>query len=172
MKPLLTPTAAETIRNVRQALENLIRPATAGSSAYSYATTAIGLCRHAEIRLELEGQQLFDEIARLRPLLERAATIMASHHHGGEVAEAIRATLRRERDPLVYPTLAATGEEVAVLRQHVCDIQAIIIPEDEAGTASAEVTALREDIRAYIGWQLVEQGKIVEPAFRGRGPRR
>ncbi len=172
MKPLLTPTAGETIRNIRQGLEDWIRPATQGSAAYSYATTAIALCHHVESRLELEGQQLFDEIARLRPLLARAAEVMDGHDKGAALAAAIRRALAEERDPAVYPTLSATAEQVAQLRQLVCDIQDIVIPQDEAGQASDAVKALREDIRSYIGWQLEEQGKIVEPAFRGRGPRR
>jgi len=172
MKPLLTPTAVETLRTMRQALEDWVRPATQGSSAYSYATTVIALCHHVETRVELEGQQLFDEIARLRPLLSGAAEIMERHPRGGAVAADIRQTLVRERDPQVYPTLSATGDEVAQLRQHICDVQDIIIAEDEAGVASAEIKVLRADIRDYIGWQLDEQRKIVEPAFRGRGPRR
>lgn len=172
MKPVLTPTAVETLATVRQALEDWIRPATEGSSAYSYATTAIALCHHVESRLQLEGQQLFDEIARLRPLLAHAAEVMDGLAEGGAIAAQIRQSLDRKSDPAIYPTLAATAEEVALLRHHVCTVQDIIIPQDEAGSASTEVKALREKIRDYIGWQLEEQGKIVEPAFRGRGPRR
>jgi hypothetical protein len=172
MKPLLTPTAAETIRNVRQALEDWIRPATEGLGASSYATTAIALCRHVEIRLENEGQQLFDEIARLQVLLARAADVMANHTTGGHLVPGIRQALSEQRDHSVYPTLSMTAALVARLRQHVCDIQDIIIPEDEAGTALPDVQALRAEIRRYIGWQLEEQRKIVEPAFRGHGPRR
>lgn len=172
MKPVLTPTATETVRNIRQGLEDWIRPATAGSSAYSYATSAIALCYHVEQRLENEGQQLFDEITRLRTVLANAAALMETRTDGGDVAASIRATLATERDPSVYPTLTATSEEVAQLRQHVCDVQDIVIPECEAGTASDAVKALREEIRTYIGWQLEEEQKIVEPAFRGRGPRR
>lgn len=172
MKPLLTPTAVETLRTMRQALEDWVRPATRGSSAYSYATTVIALCHHVEARVEREGQQLFDEIARLRVLLSGAADVMERHSAGAVVAAGIRETLACGRDPAVYPTLSATGEEVARLRRHVCDVQDIIIAEDEAGVASAEAKALRADIRDYIGWQLDEERKIVEPAFRGRGPRR
>lgn len=172
MKPLLTPTATETVRNVRQALEDWIRPATEGSSASSYATTAIALCRHVEIRLEQEGQQLFDEIARLHVLLARAADVMEVHPRGAHLVPDIRRLVSQKRDPSVYPSLSMTSQEVAQLRQQVCDIQDIIIPEDEAGDAHVEVKALRAEIRQYIGWQLEEQQKIVEPAFRGSGPRR
>ncbi|MEJ7935046.1 hypothetical protein WG907_12340 [Sphingobium sp. AN558] len=172
MKALLTPTATETVRNVRQALEDWIRPATEGSSASSYATTAIVLCRHVEIRLEQEGQQLFDEIARLHVLLARAADVMASHPHGARLVPGLRRVLSEKRDPSIYPSLSLTSEDVARLRQHVCDIQEIIIPEDEAGKALPEVKALRAEIRHYIGWQLEQQQKIVESAFRGNGPRR
>lgn len=172
MKPILTPTATETVRNVRQALEDWIRPATQGSNAYSYATTAIALCHHVEIRLELEGQQLFDEIARLRLLLDGSVGVMERHEKGAAIAAGIRRTLSENRDPMVYPTLSATSGYVARLRQHVCDLQNIIIAEDEAGIASDEVRALRGAIRDYMAWQLNEEGKIVEPAFRGRGPRR
>ena len=172
MIPLLTPTAVETVRNIRQALEDWIRPATQGSNAYSYATTAVALCHHVEMRLEHEGQQLFDEIARLRVLLAHAADVMEGHGKGVAVAALIRRTLDDKGDPSIYPTLTATSHQVARLRQLICEVQDIIIPEDEAGIASDAAKALRGEIRDYLAWQLDEKGRIVEPSFRGRGPRR
>jgi hypothetical protein len=167
MKPLLTPTAAEVVRCVRDTLETLITPALKGRSEFSYATTANHLLTLVERRLESEGQTLLDEIRKLHGIFPDALAWLATQPGNDALSTAISASLRRERDPNVYPSLRLMAEEVAALRQHVCDLL-LLLQKSENGAGSQ----LHAALRSYIAWQLEQEGSIVEPSFVGRGPRR
>jgi hypothetical protein len=56
--------------------------------------------------------------------------------------------------------------EVGRLRQHVCDLLILLQSLNGAGAD------IHNEIRAYIAWQIEQEGKVVEPSFLGFGPRR
>jgi hypothetical protein len=167
MKPILTPSAAETVRCVRETLETWIAPALTGKSEISYVTTAAHLLSFVEGRIEHEGQLLFDEIRQLHGLFPQALDWLATRPGSEALAEAIRASLDFKRDPEIYPSLSLVADEVALLRRHVCDLLVLLNRADSSGGE-----ALHAALRAYIDRQLAQEGMIVETAFRGRGPRR
>lgn len=164
--PILTPTPAEVLGCVRQTLENVIAPALKGGAEQSFAVTMTHLLSYVERRIDNEGQLLFDEIVRLKELLARARDWLPENDAlAGRIAD----SLSVQRDPAVYPSLKLLAREVAVLRQHVCDLLLML----QAAEPDAGAEALHQAVRDYIVWQLEEEGaRIFEPAFVGRGPRR
>ncbi|HUD90863.1 hypothetical protein [Sphingobium sp.] len=170
MKPILTPTATEVVRCVRETMESGIIPTLSGRTERSNAATIQHMLRYVEYRLETEGQLLFDEIAYLRDLFPIALAWLEGRAEGEELAVAIRQSIEAQPDPAVYPSLSRLGERVAMLRQHICDLLLLL---QAAPEGDREATALHEQVRAYIVWQLEQEGgKLVEPAFVGHGPRR
>ena len=170
MKPQLLPGVTDIVRNVREVTRDLLAPALAGDSERSAAATIDHMLRYAERLIEHQGQALLDEEARLKALLPSVADWLAARPESAPLAGAIRATLAHARDPAVYPTLGMMADDVALLRQHVCD--ALLALQQLGDARGAEGEAVHAGLRAYIRWQLEEEGRLVEPAFLGHGPRR
>ena len=171
MKPILTPTAAEVVRCVRETIESVLKPALQGRSEFSYATSATHLLAFVERRLEDEGQILLDEVNYLRGLFPDALSWLATQPHTSALCAAITESLQFKRDADIYPSLRLMSEQLGPLRQHVCDLLLLLQAAENNGRSAAG-DELHSSLRRYIAWQLEREGTIVEPAFRGRGPRR
>jgi len=169
MKPILTPTAVEVLRCVHETMESGIIPSLTGKTERSNAATIQHMLRFVENRMEQEGQTLFDEIARLRAFLPTTFAWLEAQAKGAALVPAIKATVETRRPAEVYPTLTMVSDDVAALRQHVCDLLELLHAAPEG---DAEARRLHAEVRAYIVWQLEQEGSIVEPTFVGNGPRR
>lgn len=171
MTPMLVPTTTEVVRCVRETLDQVLTPALTGDMARSAAATMSHMLAFVEQRIEHEGQALLDEIGRLTALFGRAVDWLDTQSNARSLRSAIEASLAETPDPSVYPSLDLLAQRVAVRRQHVCDLleRLQIASAEDRGEAG---DALHQSLRDYIAWQLAEEGKIVEPAFVGRGPRR
>lgn len=169
MKPILTPTAAEVLRCVRETMDSGIIPSLTGQTERSNAATIQHMLRFVEYRIDREGQVLFDEIARLRELLATALPWLEGRAEAAALRTAIADILATTRDPAIYPALGLLGDEVALLRQQVCDLLILLHAAPPADAVSAD---LHGQVRHYIVWQLKQEGTIVEPAFVDQGPRR
>jgi len=169
--PMLVPTASDELRSIAGELESVILPALQGQVERSTVATMLHLLRHAGLRLSLEGQLLFDEIVYLRPLLARAAEWLGPQDALGARAGAA-ATAQSwspAAAPFEYPSLDRVARRVAELRQIVDELLVVLharAPDDP------QADGLHAAVRTYIGWQIEQEGKLVEPAFRGWGPRR
>jgi len=170
MKPILTATASEIVHCVRKALEDWVRPVLQGKSELSYVTTASHLLSYVEHMIEHEGQMLLDETILLRDILSRAVDWLHGRDGAMDLKSSIAAYLLETRPINVYPSLRIIGEEVALLRQHICDLLSLLHRENSDADLHAQ--DLHAEIRKYIAWQLVQETRLVEPSFRGRGPRR
>jgi hypothetical protein len=169
MTPILTPTATEVLRCVRETMESGIIPSLSGRTERSNAATIQHMLRFVEHRIDKEGQLLFDEIAYLRDLFPAALDWLAGRSDAAALKAAIGRAVDATPDPSVYPSLARLGETVAALRQHVCDLLLLLQVAPESDGQAAD---LHQVLRDYIVWQLEQEGSMVEPAFIGHGPRR
>ncbi len=170
-KPMIVPTAADVIRCIEETMERVIQPALTSLSDRSAATTIRHLLHYVAIRIDAEGQILFDDAKRLRAVLAECLAWLDARPDAESLAAAIRETLNRERDPEIYPSPVLIAGEVASLRQHVSEVLALLLKlaPDDRGAAGE---ALHQTLRDYIVWQVEQEAKIIEPAFVGRGPRR
>lgn len=169
MTPILTPTATEVLRCVRETMESGIIPSLSGRTERSNAATIQHMLRFVEYRIDREGQLLFDEIAYLRDLFPTALDWLVDQASADALRNAIERTVGATPDPTIYPSLARLGETVAALRQHVCDLLLLLQAAPESDGRAAD---LHQKLRDYIVWQLEQEGSMVEPAFIGHGPRR
>jgi hypothetical protein len=167
MKPMLLPTVEETLRCIRDSLQEAIAPALTTQTLRSSMASTIHLLHYIERRVEDEGQMRYDEIEKLRGVVAEILAFADNHREGAKLAAAIRQTLGAKRDPGVYPSLKLLAEDVGQMRQHVCD--ALLLVQSASG---ADSDKLRETLHGYAVWQLVQEEKLMTAAFRGRGPRR
>lgn len=167
---MIYPTVGDVIRRCGEAMDNVVIPGLSELKDRSSATTIRHLLNFAADRIDIEGQLLFDEIARLHDLLGKTAEHFGTRpERDGEVESWLtetRATLERQRDPNLYPALPMLAEEVNHLRGLVSRALVMLKGEQDSGAA------MRKEIREYIAWQIEQEAKLIEPAFRGRGPRR
>ena len=167
---MIYPTVGDVIRRCGEAMDNVVIPGLTALKDRSSATTIRHLLNLAADRIDVEGQLFFDEITRLRGLLvETAAHFDARPERNSEIEAWLNeteATLGRQRDPNIYPSLTMLAEEVNHLRGFVSQALAIVKREPDNGDA------IRQKIREYISWQIGQEAKLIEPAFQGRGPRR
>jgi hypothetical protein len=63
------------------------------------------------------------------------------------------------------------AQDVGRLRGHVCDAL-VALRALPASAASADTQTAHQRLREYIAWQLKQEARIIEPAFRGYGARR
>ena len=167
---MIYPTAGDVIRRCGEAMDNVVIPGLTELRDRSNATTIRHLLNFAADRIDIEGQLFFDEIVRVRSLLtESAGYFRGRPSPDGEIQswlEETEATLARQRDPHVYPTLTMLAEEVNQLRGLVSRTLVIVKQEPDNGGA------MRQKIRDYIAWQIRQEATLIEPAFQGLGPRR
>ena len=167
---MIYPTVGDVIRRCGEAMDSVVIPGLSELKDRSSATTIRHLLNFAADRIDVEGQLLFDEIARVRDLLGETAKHFSTRPDGDGDVESWLAethtTLERQRDPNVYPALPVVAEEVNHLRGLVSRALIILKGEQDRGTA------IRQKIREYIAWQIQQEAKLIEPAFQGRGPRR
>jgi hypothetical protein len=170
MKPKIVPSVIDILRSVREVMHTLVAPALSGAAERSAVATAEHLLRYSERLIDKQGQTLLDEEIRLKAILPDAANVLDGMGGHSALADALRATVARKRNPTIYVTLAMLQDDVALLRDHVCDL--LLALQAGTSTATKDGEALHERLRSYMRWQLAEEGKLVEPAFLGHGPRR
>ncbi len=161
---MIVPTAAEMLKTVERTFETVIKPELASTTTRSAAATISHMLRIATLRIETEGQLLHDERARLNELLPRIAAWLKARGKDSRPAISDRPAL----DETVYPSLALMAEEVGALRQGVCEALDAL---QETGCDS-EGEQLLDELKGYIAWQLDQEGKMIDPATLGNGPRR
>jgi hypothetical protein len=168
---MIVPTLADVVHAISGALDEVVAPKLEGLRERSTMTTIRHLLRLVENGIEGEGQVLYEELNELKGLLGEVATIFASRPGLEAVAAAIRESLALERDPSIYPSLRILAEELGRLRGHVCDAL-VALRALPASATSAETQTAHQRLREYIAWQLKQEARIIEPAFRGYGARR
>jgi hypothetical protein len=168
---MIVPTLADVVHAVSGALDEVIAPKVEGLRERSTLTTIRHLLRLVEIGIEGEGQVLYDELNKLEGLLSEVATVFATRPGLEGVAAAIRESLALERDPSIYPSLRILAQDVGRLREHVCDAL-VALRALPASATSADTQTAHQQLREYIAWQLKQEARIIDPAFRGHGARR
>jgi hypothetical protein len=161
---MIVPTAAEMLKTVERTFENVIKPDLSNTGTRSAAATVGHMLRIAALRIETEGQILHNELMRLNVLLPKVATWLSSQAQTAPSTLAARPPLGSD----IYPSLAIMAVEVGLLRQGVCDALEVL----QGLELSAEGEQLLEDLHDYIAWQLEQEGKMIDPATIGHGPRR
>lgn len=160
---MIHPSCAEVLATIQTGFEEQVVPHLHDIEARSAAATIGHLLRHVALRIEHEGQILLDDIARLEALLGGIAAWFETCGAGDP--RAIRAALTDDSPQGVYPGLGLLGERAMRLRGALVKAQEVLhgLPDDGG---------LREAVRGYIAAQLAEEARLIEPAFRGKGPRR
>lgn len=161
---MIVPTAADMLKSVQTTFESMIKPDLGNTATRSAAASVGHMLRIATLRIETEGQILHDERSRLNALLLRVATWLSSE--GQTVPASIAARPRLAEN--VYPSLAIMAGEVGALRQGVCDALEAL----QNLTLDAAGNQLLSELHGYIAWQLEQEGKMIDPATIGHGPRR
>jgi hypothetical protein len=167
---MIHPTCAQVLATIQTTFEGQIVPLLADAEARSAAATISHLLRHVALRIESEGQILQDDAGRLEVLLGRIADWFEQSGTGDPAA--IRAATGRKLPSGVYPGLALMGEQVLALRAALVDAQERLHALAENHGGDPAYADLRQAIRDYIGAQLADEAKLIEPAFLGKGPRR
>ena len=168
---MIVPTLSHIVYTISAGLDEIITPKLEGLRERSTMTTIRHMLRFLEHSIDHEGQLLFDDLNKLKPLLADIAKRFDSVAELKSVASAIRQSLAIERDAAVYPSIKLMAEDLKRLRQHVSDALVAIraLPADSRGP---EIEAAQQMLRDYIKWQLQQEARVIEPAFIGYGARR
>jgi hypothetical protein len=167
---MIHPTCGEVLATIQTGFEEQIVPHLGPAEARSAAATIGHLLRHVALRIENEGQILFDDLRRLEAVLERIAAWFETSGLGD--AAAIRTVLDQTLPQDTYPGLTLFGERALALRGALVAAQDVLHQLAASHGSDPDYAALREAIRGYIAAQLEDEAKLITPAFQGRGPRR
>jgi hypothetical protein len=166
---MLLPTSIDLLHCIEKTLETVIVPTHTGTGERSAAASMGHLLRHVALRIEHEGGILTEEIAMLRPLLERVASYLPSRGDAQAVAEALRRTLSQP-SPAGYRNVTSLTAEVSSLRQCVCDALEYLLAH--SATLDEPGRQLHQELLAYMAWEVRQEARVIDPAFEGYGPRR
>jgi hypothetical protein len=154
-------------------LERTVAPALTGYAEASTVRTLVHLLRFIALRQDTEGQILLDDIAALRELLPEVRGFFVSRSIADGQTATIDSVLYRERCPASrYVTLTMISDEAAALRAALYAAQKFLIERKHELALQPEYQEIRRRIRAYVAMQLEAEGRLVDAAFMGRGPRR
>jgi hypothetical protein len=165
---MIHPTCGEVLATVAASFSREIVPELSSVEARSSAATIEHLLRHVMLRIEEEGEVLMRDIGRLRELLAQVADWL--EQGGAASATTVRAALASEPSDLW--TLSRQGEEAMRLRGSLVAVQADLDALAAGCAQDGGYQAVRRAIGAYIGAQLMDEARLIAPAFSGMGPRR
>jgi hypothetical protein len=170
---VILPTATDLLRNIDVTLAEKVEPSLSDVTGRSALATVRHLLNFVRLRIEREGQQLHDDIAALRPLLEQAGDFFRASREDAP-AVAIEQALAQitSPDPTRYRTLDDLALEANGLRRALHDALSHLQTLRPRLGANADYRGVRESIRHYITSQIEAEAELIEPAFFGRGPRR
>ncbi len=161
---MIVPTAAQMLKTVQHTFDAELRPDLSSTATRSAAATISHMLRVVTLRIETEGQLLLDEGLRLDALLPRVRRWL--EEQGLPSAASIAAA--PPHAPGTYPSLALMAERNGALRQGVCDALEVL----QAAELDADGRALLDELHGMIAWQLEQEGRMIDPATIGHGPRR
>jgi hypothetical protein len=171
---MLLPTSADLLRCIERTLETVIAPTLTGSQERSAAATIGHLLRHVALRIEHEGQMLFNDIGILRPLLLQVDAYLgrrpADDARAARVRAKIAAALAYPVSSIDYRDVASLAGEVSALRQGVCDALAFV--QTQKSDAAGAAAPVHEALKRYVAWEIEQEAQLIDPAFEGFGPRR
>jgi hypothetical protein len=171
---MIVPSAADELRCAERTLEDIIKPALKRTADLSALVTVGHILRHVAVRIEMEGKLLHEEIGVLRPLLSDIRVSLARQSANAAslaAAQKIAAALDRgQHDRAGYVGVTELAEDVMALREGI-SVALRFLTSDEAGK-NGENQRLHDSIRRYLGWQVEQEAKMIDPAFVGFGPRR
>jgi len=166
----MRPRADEVLHSVIATFDEYVAPDVTEPFAKSLTLTLSNLMRNVALRIEHEGQALFDDNQQLREVLDhvRGYVEASATSRFDSVAKEIADALERVHvGPGVYPSLELMTDEATDLRwalQH--SIRALEAARPEFGEAP-EYKELRVRIRRYLRASLEREMGLVVPAFTG-----
>lgn len=173
---MLYPSVEHVLRSTSFALETLVLPDPAGKGALSATATATHLLRYCSLRLAQEGAMLAEDIVALRTLLVELSDYLGSlgpDEPGApdarrRIADALAAA--RQTEGCDVKSLAA---DARALREVLYGTQRLLQGAMRARRREeAAYRRVRDLIRSYIAAQLLQEERLIVPAFGGKGPRR
>lgn len=167
---MIHPSCSQILATIQTSFDDQIVPNIVGDEARSTAATMAHLLRHVALRIEVEGQLLMDDIARLRALLLQISAWFDTIRQGNSAA--LRAVLSDCLPEGIYPSLSLLGKQAFGLRAALVSAQEELYNLADAHGHDAGYKAIREGIAQYITAQLADEAKLVAPAFQGKGLRR
>ncbi len=165
---MIHPSASEVLATVMSSFSKEIIPDLTSIDARSSAATIEHLLRHVHLRIEIEGDVLMRDIARLRALLAAIADRLESFDEA--CTRRLRDVLKE--DPANLWTLARQGAEAMRLRAALVGLQEEIDVSLSERLLEEDLQSIRAMIANYIAEQLADEASLIEPAFSGKGPRR
>lgn len=172
---MIFPTASDVLRCVDQALRDASDSDVPPMAVKSALATCRHLIRHAELRLRHEAGILRDDAVKTTALLETIAAYLdtGADHAMTEMATGIRATLSApDTDAGGDDGMGALRTQVLTLREQVYTALACLQRLAPQTKAQKEYVEIRQRIRDYIADELVQEARLVQPAFASQGPRR
>jgi hypothetical protein len=169
MKDMIVPTAADLIGTVRRTLKTIV-PSLTELGDRSAAATMEHVLRYAEQRVEHEGQILLDEALYLKRALPGTITWLEGRGDTALAAQIVEA-VSAGHSPETYVSLRMMAEDVGLLRRLVRDLLTKL-HERDVSVGDPEGDKVHAAMLAYLSWQIDKEAELIEPAFRGHGPRR
>jgi hypothetical protein len=166
----MRPRADEMLRSVIATFDEYVAPDVSDPFAKSLALTISNLMRNVALRIDQEGQSLFDDNREVRAVLEGVHSYFETAVGGrfdAQAKEIADALTREHYGPGVYPSLALVTEEATDLRwalQHA--IRALESARPDLG-AQPDYQELRRGIRRYLRASLEREMPFIVPAFTG-----
>ncbi|HKY90614.1 MAG TPA: hypothetical protein VJM11_06210 [Nevskiaceae bacterium] len=175
---MIVPSTAHVLRCVAFTMDNLVKPDPGGKGAASALATATHLIRYAGLRLEQEGPLLAADIRALRGLLPQLEAYLASlgaAEPGIDTARAeLSAAVSSKAAPVPEQADLATLVQVAQSLREALYRTLRFLQGDlrQRRKDEADYQRVRGLIREYLAGDLEREASLIEPAFRGQGPRR
>lgn len=166
----MRPRTDEILKSVLWTFDEWIVPDVTTPYAKSQTLTMGNLMRHVILRVELEGDLLFEDNRDLRDVLARSGEYIdglepgsdALRKAGSEITEALAKSFHGGD---VYPSVARLIEEATALRWALSHAIETLQGVRDTLAGDAAYTQARQSIRDYLGRQLDREGQMIEPAF-------
>ena len=170
---MIKPTVIDILRTVETAITTTVKPEMTTIDGKSTIATIEHLLRHISLRITDEGQILTDDINRLRPLCADILAWVETHVSAADcVDEMTKALNKQYREPGVYANLLSLSEEAGELRRAlISGLEQLQEMRSAYGSEDA-YQQLRQRIKDYSAYQIKDEGKLIDPAYLGKGPRR
>jgi hypothetical protein len=155
------PRADEVLTNVVETFDEYVLPDVSDPYAKSMATVISGLLRQVNLRIELEGQALFDDVREARVVLAAVLDLLGSPpardkvDGAADLATETRAVLGKVyRQDGEYPSLRSLADESAELTRVLDGCHRALLAAKSTLADDERYAEVRAQIRAFAAGQL------------------
>lgn len=162
----MRPSIEEVIDSIEWSLDHYVANQLEDEFSLSVLKTVRNLLRHVQIRVNLEGGVLYEDIADLKQVLLGAAGGSEAGYLPNSLAAKVIAICESPFPISPYPSVTELADRQTALLAALDELLVALSHVSSSRAEEPAYCALRNNLRAYLARHLDRNARFITPAFQ------